>query len=79
MALGELQDNIALLVIFSILMKTGYDRFIFFFRKLVGVAYRLRGKSLLCISTTGSNDLERSDTKLEAPSFRVEYKIYFPF
>ena len=33
-------------------------------------------RSLLCISTTGSNDLERSDTKLEAPSFPIEYKIF---
>ena len=33
-------------------------------------------RSLLCISTTGSNDLERSDTKLEAPSFSIEYKIF---
>ena len=33
-------------------------------------------QSLLCISTTGSNDSERSDTKLEAPSFPIEYKIF---
>ena len=33
-------------------------------------------RSLLCISTTGSNDLERSVTKLEAPSFPMEYKIF---
>ena len=33
-------------------------------------------QSLLCISTTGSNDLERSDTKLEAPSIPIEYKIF---
>ena len=33
-------------------------------------------RSLLCISTTGSNDIERSDTKLEAPSFPIEYKIF---
>ena len=33
-------------------------------------------QSLLCIPTTGSNDLERSDTKLEAPSFPIEYKIF---
>ena len=33
-------------------------------------------RSLLCIPTTGSNDLERSDTKLEAPSFPIEYKIF---
>ena len=29
-------------------------------------------QSLLCKSTTDSNDLERSDTKLEAPSFPIE-------
>ena len=33
-------------------------------------------QSLLCISTTGSNDLDRRDTKLEAPSFPIEYKIF---
>ena len=33
-------------------------------------------RSLLCISTTGSNDLERSDIKLEAASFPIEYKIF---
>ena len=33
-------------------------------------------QSLLCISTTGSNDSERSDTKFEAPSFPIEYKIF---
>ena len=33
-------------------------------------------QSLLCISTTGSNDSEMSDTKLEAPSFPIEYKIF---
>ena len=33
-------------------------------------------QSLLCISTTGYNDSERSVTKLEAPSFPIEYKIF---
>ena len=33
-------------------------------------------QSLSCICTTGSNDLERSDTKLEAPSFPIEYIIF---
>ena len=34
-------------------------------------------QSLSCISTTGSNDLERSDTKLEAPPFplNIEYSV----
>ena len=33
-------------------------------------------RSLLCISTTDSYALERSDTKLEAPSFPIEYKKF---
>ena len=33
-------------------------------------------QSLLCISTTSSNDLERSDTKLEVPSFPCKFIKY---
>ena len=52
-----------------------FHRRIYNFLRTEGVSQEQITQSLLCISTTCSDDSERSDTKLEAPSFPIEYKI----